>query len=90
MRSGERGAREYALKRNDAPLDDAVHPVDLAFPPGMLGLCQRMIAIVEGAGIFEGMRVEEPPLGVHLLDLSWEPGFVGGIGEKGFVVGEDG
>ena len=56
----------------------------------MLGLCQPMIDIVEGAGVFEGMRVEEPPLGDHLLDLGWGPGFAGGIGEVGSVVGEDG
>ena len=37
----------------------------------MLGLCQPVIDIVEGAGIFEGMRVEEPPAGDHLLDLGW-------------------
>jgi hypothetical protein len=29
------------------------------------------------------------PLGDHLLDLSWRPGFAGGIGEVGSVVGED-
>ena len=55
----------------------------------MLGLCQPMIDIVEGAGVFEGVRVEEPPLGDHLLDLGWGPGFAGGIGEVGSVVGED-
>src|ERR1700723_3696542 len=37
-------------------LDGAVHPLDLTVGPGMLGLCQAVIEIVEGAGIFEGMR----------------------------------
>ena len=71
-------------------LDGAVHPFDLTVRPGMLGLCQPMIDIVKGAGVFEGVRVEEPPLGDHLLDLGWGPGFAGGIGEVGSVVGEDG
>ena len=71
-------------------LEGAVHPFNLAVRPGMLGLCQPVIDIVEGAGIFEGMRVEEPPAGDHLLDLGWGPGFAGGIGEVGSVVGEDG
>src|SRR4029077_20233691 len=35
-------------------LDGAVHPLDLTVGPGMLGLCQAVIDIVEGAGIFEG------------------------------------
>jgi len=37
-------------------LDGAVHPLDLAVCPGMLRLCQAMIDLVEGAGVFEGMR----------------------------------
>jgi hypothetical protein len=52
-------------------LDGAVHSFDLPVGPGMLGLCQPMIDIVEGAGVFEGVRVEELPLGDHLLDLDW-------------------
>ena len=47
----------------------------------MLGLGQPVIDIVEGAGVFEGVRVEELPLGDHLLDLDWGPGFAGWIGE---------
>jgi hypothetical protein len=38
----------------------------------------------------EGVRVGEPPLGDQFLDLGWGPGFAGGIGEVGSVVGEDG
>jgi hypothetical protein len=37
-------------------LDGAVHPLGLTVRPGMLGLGQPMIDIVEGAGIFEGVR----------------------------------
>jgi hypothetical protein len=36
-------------------LDGAVHPLGLTVRPGMLGLGQPMIDIVEGAGIFEGV-----------------------------------
>ena len=36
------------------------------------------------------MRVEELPAGDHLLDLGWGPGFAGGVGEVGSVVGEGG
>jgi hypothetical protein len=48
-------------------LDGAVHPFDLTVRPRMLGLGQPMIDIVEGAGVFEGMREEGPPVGDHLL-----------------------
>jgi hypothetical protein len=37
-------------------LDGAVHPLDPTARPGMLGLGQPMIDIVEGAGIFESVR----------------------------------
>jgi hypothetical protein len=56
----------------------------------VLGLGQPMIDIVEGAGVFEGMRVEELPIGDHLFDLSRRPCFASGVGEVGPVVGEDG
>jgi len=71
-------------------LDGAVHPLDLTIGPRMLGLGQAMIDIVEGAGMFEGMREERLSLGAHVLDLGWGPGLAGGIGEVGSVVGEDG
>ena len=71
-------------------LDGSVHPFDLAVGPGVLGLGQPMIDIVEGAGVFEGMRVEELPIGDHLFDLSRRPCFASGVGEVGPVVGEDG
>jgi len=70
-------------------LDGAVHPLDLTVGPRMLGLGQAMIDIVEGAGIFKGMREEGLSLGDHLLDLGWGPGLAGGVGEVGSVVGED-
>ena len=49
-----------------------------------------MIDIVEGAGVFEDMRAEELSLGDHRLDPGGGPGFAGGIGEVGSVIGEDG
>jgi hypothetical protein len=39
-------------------LDGAVHSLDLAIRPGILGLGQPMIDIIEGAGVFEGMGEE--------------------------------
>ena len=39
-------------------LDGAVHPLDLAVGPGMLGLSQAMIDIVAGAGHVEGVSPE--------------------------------
>jgi hypothetical protein len=64
-------------------LDGSVHPFDLAVGPGVLGLGEPMIDIVEGAGVFEGMRVEELPIGDHLFDLSRRPCFASGVGEVG-------
>ena len=55
----------------------------------MLGLGQPVIDIVEGAGVFEGVREEGFSVGDHLLDLGRGPGVPGGIGEVGPVVGED-
>ena len=40
-------------------LDGAVHSLDLPIGPGMLGLCQPMVDIVLGAGVFEGVRPNE-------------------------------
>src|SRR5271154_967907 len=37
-------------------LDGAVHSFDLPVGPWMLGLCQAMIDVVLGAGVFEGVR----------------------------------
>ncbi len=42
-------------------LDSAVHSFDLPVDPGMLGLCQPMIDVVLGAGVFEGMRPDGLP-----------------------------
>jgi hypothetical protein len=58
--------------------------------PGVLRFGQPMIDIVEGAGVFEGMREEGFLVSDHLLDLDRRPGFAGGVGEVGSVVGEDG
>src|SRR5271154_3267733 len=37
-------------------LDRAVHSFDLPIGPWMLGLCQPVIDVVLGAGVFEGVR----------------------------------
>jgi hypothetical protein len=53
-------------------LDGPVHSIGLTVGSAVPGLCQPVIDIVEGAGIFEGVRAEEPPLSDHLLDLGWD------------------
>jgi hypothetical protein len=65
-------------------LDGAVHSLDLAVRPGMLGLGQPMIDIIEGAGVFEGMREERLAVSGHLPDFCRGPGIASGIGESGF------
>ena len=55
----------------------------------MLGLCQPMIDVVLGAGIFEGMRSEGLLVGDHLSDFHRRPGVASGIGEVGSVVGKN-
>ena len=42
-------------------LDGAVHSFDLAVGPRVFGLCQPMIDVVLGAGIFEGVRRDGSP-----------------------------
>ena len=37
-------------------LDRAVHSLDLPIGPRVLGLCQPMVDVVLGAGVFEGVR----------------------------------
>jgi hypothetical protein len=50
-------------------LDRTVHPLDLTIRPGMLRLCQPVVDLVDGAGIFEGMRSEGLLVGDHLPDF---------------------
>ena len=71
-------------------LDGAVHSLDLPIRPGMLGLGQPMIDIIEGAGVFEGMGEEGFPVSDHVPDFCRGPCIASGIGEVGSVVGEDG
>jgi hypothetical protein len=40
-------------------LDGAVHSFDLPIGPRVLGLCQPVIDVVLGAGVFEGVRPNE-------------------------------
>ena len=70
-------------------LDRAIHPLDLAIRPRMLWLRQPVVNIIDGAGIFEGMRSEWFVVGDHLSDFHWRPGVAGGIGEVGSVIGKD-
>src|SRR5208282_6635817 len=42
-------------------LDGAVHSFDLPIGPRVLGLCQPMIDVVLGAGVFEGVRPNGSP-----------------------------
>ena len=70
-------------------LDRPVHPLDLPIRPGMLRLCQPVVDIVDGAGIFEGMRSEGLLVGDHLPDFHRRPGVASGIGEVGSVVGKN-
>ena len=42
-------------------LEGAVHSFDLPIGPWMLGLCQPVIDVVLGAGIFEGVRPNRLP-----------------------------
>ena len=50
------------------------------FGPGVLGLGQPMIDLVEGAGVFEGMRVEDAAdWRSCLFDLSRRPCFASGV-----------
>jgi len=70
-------------------LDCPVHSLDLTIRPWMLRLRQPVLDIVEGAGIFEGMRSEGLLLGDHLPDFHGRPGVASGIGKVSSVVSKD-
>jgi hypothetical protein len=57
---------------------------------GMLGLCQPMIDVVLGAGIFEGVRPNELSSLQGGLDVRRRRARIAWRGEVGSVVGEDG
>ena len=71
-------------------LDRPVHAFDLAVGPRMLGLCETMIDIGLGTGVFEGMGSEGLLACDQLLDLGGCPALATGIGEVQAVVGEHG
>src|SRR5215475_9717430 len=71
-------------------LDGAVHPLDLAIGPGVLGLGQTMIDVVASARHLEGGSPEWLAALKHAFDIGDRPTFALGIGEVGPVVGEDG
>ena len=62
-------------------LDGAVHALDLAVGPGMLGLGRPVIDIVDGAGIFERVGAEEFAARDGLLDQRHGGGAGAGRGE---------
>ena len=102
MRGGNEGcaaglAPRALLFASRSPVREIKYPgsgkkalVDHISRPGVLGLCQPVVNIVEGAGVFEGMREEGLLVGDHVPDFGRGPGIGGGIGEVGPVVGEDG
>ena len=71
-------------------LDGAVHSFDLPIGPGMLGLCQPVIDVVLGAGVFEGVRPNELSSLQGGLDVRRSRARIAWGGEVGPVVGEDG
>ena len=71
-------------------LDGAVHALDLAIGPRMLGLGEAMVDVVLGAGEFEGMGAEDLVPLEHDLDLGGSPAIAAGLGEVRAIVGQDG
>ena len=71
-------------------LDSAVHSFDLPSGPWMLGLCQPVIDVVLGAGVFEGVRPNELSSLQGGLDVRRRRARIAWRGEMGSVVGEDG
>ena len=51
-------------------LDGAVHPLDLAVGPGMLGLCMPMIDVVARTSDLEGVRPKWLAALEHAFDVS--------------------
>jgi hypothetical protein len=75
---------------NGGLLDCAVHALDLAVGPRVLGLGQPVINVGQGAGVLEGVRAERLLAFEHVPDLGRAPGFAARIGEVGAVVGQHG
>ena len=71
-------------------LDRAVHSFDLPIGPWMLGLCQPVIDVVLGAGVFEGVRPNELSSLQGGLDVRRRRARIAWRSEVGSVVGEDG
>jgi len=77
---------EVALHRR--LLDRAVHPLHLAVCPRMPRLCQPMVDVASGAGVFERVRPERLSLRHEVLDLRRAPSRAARIGEVRAVVGQ--
>jgi hypothetical protein len=71
-------------------LDGAVHSFELPIGPWMLGLCQPVIDVVLGAGVFEGVRPNELSSLPGGLDVRCRRARIAWRGEVGSIVGEDG
>src|ERR1700679_131525 len=69
--------------------DGAVHALDLAVGPRMLGLGEAVVDSILSAGKFEGMRTEEFAALEHGFDLDGSPTIAARLGEVRTVVGQD-
>jgi len=70
-------------------LDSAVHALDLAVGPWVLGLGEAMIDVVLRASEFKGVRAEDLVPLEHGLDLGRSPAIAAGLGEVRSIVGQD-
>jgi hypothetical protein len=70
-------------------VDGSVHAFDLPTGPWMLGLCQPMIDVVLGAGLFEGVRPNGFSGVEGALDVWRRRARIAWGGEMGSVVGEE-
>ena len=62
-------------------LDGAVHALDLAVGPMMLGLGEAMVDVGLGTGEFERMSAENLATLEHGLDLGWPPAITARLGK---------
>lgn len=70
--------------------EGAVHALELAIGPGMLGLGQAMIDVVLGAGVLEGMRPEQFATLDGQLDFRRGRAGISRRSEVGAVIGKHG
>jgi len=68
----------------------AVHALNLAVGPGMLGLCQAMIDVCSGAGQFEGVSPDKLAFGEAFFELLGHRADIAGRCEVGAIVCQHG